>query len=162
MPQRAFNPLTRRIFPMSDVGHHAQTKALQTIDDCMETYKVCRQTAAYSVNEGGTLAEPHRIQILYDAAEINLAMADFLSRASPFHNALGRLCIEITRACAEAISQDEHDDDQLRITYAACERSVRACKELTGTGEDAHSDERDVALEGTFPASDPTPPPTEL
>ena len=147
---------------MNDIGHRTETEALQTIDDCMEAYKVCRQTAAYSIGKGGKLAEPHRIQVLYDAAEINLAMADFLSRASHFHNALGKLCIEITRACAEAISKDEHDDDQLRTTYAVCERAIRSCKELTGAEEPAHTDERDVALKGTFPGSDSTPPPTEL
>ena len=147
---------------MSDVGHRTETKALQTIDACMEAYKVCQQTAAYSINEGGKLAEPHRIQILYDTADINRVMADFLARASHFHNALGTLCAEITEACADAISKDERDDDQLRITYAACEGAVRACKELTGAQEEAHTDERDVALEGTFPGSDSTPPPTEI
>ena len=147
---------------MSDVGHREKTKALQVIDDCMEAYKACRQTAAYGVNEGGRLADPHLIQILYDAAEINLAMADFLSRASHFHNELGRLAIRITRACADAISQDEHDDEQLRITYAVCERAVRACEELVGARDEADLDERDVELRGTFPASDPAPPPTEI
>lgn len=147
---------------MSDVGHRGKTKALQVIDDCMEAYKICRQTAAYCVNEGGRLAEPHRIQILHDCAEINLAMADFLSRASRFHSELGKLCIEITRACAESISQEEHDDPQLRITYAVCEGAIRACEELIGVKDEAHLDERDIEVLGTFPASDPTSTPTEL
>ena len=147
---------------MSDVGHREKTKALQVIDDCMEAYKVCRQTAAYCVNEGGEMADPHRIQVLYDGAEINLAMADFLARASPFHDELGRLAIRITRACADAISRDEHDDEQLRITYAVCGRAVRACEELVGARDEAELDERDVELRGTFPASDPTSPPSEL
>lgn len=148
--------------PSSEVGHRGKTKALQVIDDCMEAYKVCRQTAAYGVSEGGDLADPHRIQILYDCAEINLAMANFLSRASPFHNALGGLCAEITRACAKSISKEEHDDEQLRITYAVCERARRACEELIGAKEEAHLDERDIELRGTFPASDPVSPPSEL
>ena len=147
---------------MSDVGHAGRTKALQTIESCLETYKLCTQTASYGIGKGGVLADPHRLQAVYDCAEANLMLANFLSRASRFHRPLAELCAEISENCAEWLSSLEHDDPQLRATYAACQGSARTCLELIGHLEEAKDDAHDEAMRETYPGSDAPLPPTVL
>lgn len=148
---------------MNHTEEAATTKAQQVIHDCMEAYKLCQQTAAYCVAQGGGLASPERLQVLYDCADINLLLTNFLARASRFHRPLAELCMEVSRACAEAFGADEHDDPQLRVTYAACIRAARSCAELLGKEEEVPmNDARDEAIWESFPASDAPPPPTQI
>ena len=147
---------------MSDVGHPAETLALQCVEANMEAYRACMMTLPYCIQQGGDLATPARLQVLHDCADLNLAVANFLARGSRFHKPLAELCIDVSRACAEALADIEHSDPQLRIVYAACQRVAQACHSLTASAETEASRKRDEALRETFPASDPTPTPTEL
>lgn len=148
---------------MSHTEEAATTKAQQVIDTSLEAYKICLQTAAYCAAQGGALASAERLQVLHDCADINLLLAQLLARASRFHRPLADLCMDVSRACAEAFSADEHDDGQLRVTYAACIRSARSCAELLGREEEIPmNDARDEAIWESFPASDAPPPPTQI
>lgn len=101
--------------------------------------------------------------LLDDCADIHLALSGFLTRQSSFQQDLARLCANVSEVCAEALDAYEHDDAQLRVAYAACHGAHRACMEfITSTGDDIAYSKQDEALKETFPASDPTPPPTEL
>ena len=100
--------------------------------------------------------------LLDDCADIHLTLSGLLTRQSSFQQDLARLCANVAEACAKELDAYEHDDAQLRVAYAACHGSHRACMEFAVTGEDAAYSKRDEALKETFPASDPTPPPTEL
>ena len=77
---------------MSDVGHPAPTKAQALIGTYLDAYKACRLAAAYCANEGGELAEPHLLQRLHDSADLTLALANLLTRASHLHRPLAALC----------------------------------------------------------------------
>lgn len=148
---------------MTDVGDFAETHARQAMDDGLAAYKACKETAAYCVQEGGALANPHLLQHLHDCADVSLTTVNLLSRASRFHREAATLCAEVAGACAETL--EEHtstDDEQIRVAHAACLRLQRCCQELTGHDQAPSSDKRDEALRETFPGSDPTPPPTEL
>lgn len=148
---------------MNDVGQFTETRAQQAIDDCLAAYKACLQTAAYCANQGGTLADPHRLQVLHDCADVNLATANFLTRGSRFLPRITEVCAEISEACADNLSADEHDHPQLRVTYAACQRASRSCTEFFDNEVQSDEDaQREEALLESFPASDPPPPPTEL
>lgn len=132
------------------------------IDDLMETYRVCHQTAAYSIDSGGELATLARLRAFDDCAEINLTLANFLLRASDHSHALAELCAEVSAACAEAIEDVEHQDGQLRAAYAACQHSRQSCLEVLGEYVPEVEDARDEAVRESFPASDPPPPPTQI
>ncbi len=112
----------------SDVGHPAQTKARQLIDHCVEAYAACRLATAYGANKGGDLAEPHLLQHLHDAADICLALANFLSRGSRHHRPLARLTAEVTAATADALGG--FNDDPLTDARAACQAVHDACHAL--------------------------------
>jgi hypothetical protein len=148
---------------MTDVGHFAETQARQLMDDALSAYKACKETAAYCVQEGGELADPDLLQPVHDCADVALMVTNLVTRASRFHRQAAALCADVAEACAEALNQRAAlDDEQLRVTHAACVRLHQCCLELTGLADSPSSDQRDEALRETFPGSDPTPPPTEL
>ncbi len=136
--------------------------AQEVIADCLKTYKMCLETAAYGLGEGGALAEASLISLLNDCADVNLAMANFLTRGSRFGPELAAFCIAVSEACAEAMEPMEHADGQLRAAYAACLRSRRSCAEWIGVLPRATPDVCDDILAATFPASDPPPTPTQI
>lgn len=132
------------------------------IDDLMETYRLCQQSAAYCIDTGGNLATLERLKAFDDCAEINLALANFLLRASEHAPSVARICLDISTTCAEAIRDVEHSVGQLRAAYAACQRSRHACMEILGDEVPARPDARDEIVQESFPASDPPPPPTGI
>lgn len=147
---------------MSDFRLASGVDLDRVIDDLMETYRICHQTAAYCIDSGGELATLTRLRAFDDCAEINLTLANFLLRASKHAHMLAQLCVDVSTACAEAIQDVEHRDGQLRAAYAACRRSRHACLEVLGDESPIEEDDRDEAVRESFPASDPPPPPTQI
>lgn len=113
---------------MSDVGHPARTKARDLIDASMDAYQEARLAAAFCANEGGELAEPHRLQALHDAADLALALANLLTRASRLHRRQGRLTAEACRAAADAL--ESRDEDALQEARHAFRQCAEACAAL--------------------------------
>ncbi len=147
---------------MSDFRLASGVDLDRVIDDLMDTYRICHQTAAYCIDSGGDLATLVRLRAFDDCAEINLTLANFLLRASEHWRDLATLCVEVSTACASEIEDVEHGDGQLRAAYAACQRSRHACLELLGEEVREREDRRDEEIRESFPASDPPPPPTTL
>lgn len=147
------------ILSMSDIANTTHVAADQVVDDCMETYKLCRQTAAHCIDQGGDLATLPRLQALDDCAEVNLSLANFLLRASRHVRPMAALCMEVSRACAESLEPFENQDLQIRATYAACRRSQRVSSELLGHEEPAEYTAQDESSWESFPASDSPAPP---
>lgn len=147
---------------MSEFGTISGVDLDRVIDDLMETYRICHQTTAYCIDHGGELATLERLKAFDDCAEINLTLANFLLRASDYAVRLAGLCLSVSMACAQSIQDIEHDDGQLRAAYAACQRSRHACMELIGDEVREKEDALDEAVRESFPASDPSPPPTQI
>lgn len=139
-----------------------QTHAERLIDALIDAYKVSTMTIAYCANEGGDKADPHRLQALFDCADLSQTTAAAASRASPFLMPLATLTADVARACAEAYADVEHGDVQLRRLYAVALRAAQVCDEFTGRRAPAPvQDEQDLAMKGSFPASDPPPVPVQ-
>ena len=138
------------------------TSSEDLLKDCLTTYRICRETANHGRQMGGEWTETGLVGLLNDCADINLVVVELLSRGSRFSRDLCVVGARISEACAEALEPFEHDDAQLRVAYATCRRSHLVCSFLSGALPQEHFDPRDVALDGTFPASDPLPPPTEI
>ena len=147
---------------MSEFGLAQGVDLDRIIDDLMETYRVCHQTAAYCIDAGGDLATLERLRAFDDCAEANLTLANFLLRASEHADDMARICLKVSGACARAIQDVEHSDGQLRAAYATCHHSRHACLEFLGEEEPEREDARDETVRESFPASDPPPPPTQL
>jgi hypothetical protein len=140
----------------------SSTTSEQAIKDCLATYRICRATATHGSQADSDWADSTMLNLLHDCAEMNLALVEFLNRGSAFSRVLSGLCARVSEACADALAPHEHADAQLRVAYAVCQRSHLVCAFLNGALPEEHFDPRDVALQGSFPASDPPPSPTSL
>ncbi len=147
---------------MSEFGLETGVDLDRIIDDLMETYRICHETAAYCIDSGGELATLERLRAFDDCAEANLTLANFLLRASEHAADVARLCYKISTACAQGIESVEHNDDQLRAAYAACQQSRNACLEFLGEQISDRDDRLDEAVRQSFPASDPPAPPSQI
>jgi hypothetical protein len=132
------------------------------IDALVDAYKVATMTIAYCANAGDEKAAPHRLQPLFDCADLCQATAAAASRASRFLRPLADLTADVARAAAEAYADLEHGDVQLRRLYAVALHAAHVCDEFTGRSErDPEADDRDLAVSASFPASDPPPVPVQ-
>lgn len=147
---------------VADRDHIVSTREQQAIDACLGAYKLCRKTAAYALQDGGHLSRPDAVTLLNDCADVALATANLLTRASPFKQHLASLCATIARSCTDVLAPEDDDDLTVRAAYAACCHAADACTALFTESKTETSDERHEALIESFPASDPAPPPTTL
>lgn len=138
-----------------------QTLAQRVAQDCLTVHRLCTEAEGRAL-QGVWHPDSGQLRALLDAADVALVTAQLLLRQSPYHEGQSRLCQEVARGCAEALGPQEHGDDQLRATYAACVHLTQVCRDLLGQPREASETDRDEALEETFPASDPVAPPTEL
>lgn len=121
----------------------------------MNAYSTAYQSAVYCTHTAGLRDNLDLIRLLFDTADANLTAANSLARGSRFSTDLGSLCLRISDACADALSAIEHDDDQLRVAFAATTRVCRALAQFHGLKDYAKYDEVDEAVDESFPASDP-------
>ena len=144
---------------MSDAAPD-QTHARALIDRCLDAHRACLSTAAYAVDQGR--GDAGLLQILHDAADVTLATAHMMMRASRFHRPMLIVCDRVMTACAEVLDAREHDDAQMRTAYAAVLGVHGASEAFLHPSEGKEDAALDEALRETFPGSDTVPPPTEL
>ena len=124
---------------------------------CLDVYRHCTASAQHCLNVRREDRLRRCAGSLGDAADASLLLGNLLLRRSAMVGQAMVLCTEATRQAASSIAGLEHADGQLRATYAACQNLLRVMKGLSGDAADAQEDDRDEALEETFPASDATP-----
>lgn len=99
---------------------------------------------------------------LQDCADINLALANFLSRNSEFARHLAYLAVGVSEGCAESLSRVEHEEAQFRATYATCLHAAQVCRTFVGDEDPEFYTQRDETVWESFPGSDAPPSPTQI
>ena len=98
--------------------------------NCLKCYQMCMQTINYCLEKGGKHAEPERIKVLMDCAEICQTNANFLLRNSPQHASVSTACALVCRVCGSAC--DEIGDDEImKDCAAACFMCAESCEAMT-------------------------------
>ena len=123
---------------------------------CLEAYRLCQGTVRHCLEDPNPQDGASCALELDDCADVNLLLANLISRNSPHVPQAAAFCAEVTRRTAESFSRIEHRDPQLRVAFAACQRVIRTCEELLSGRQAAARDSQDEAVEETFPASDAT------
>lgn len=111
-------------------GHrHMSEQKRQCIQDCLDCYRVCLETAAHCLQQGGEHAEAARIQLLLDCAEASQTCASFLLRGSEVHGRLCGICVEVAEQCAQACDELQ-DDAQMQACAETCRRCAQSCRRM--------------------------------
>ena len=98
------------------------------IDSCTECHRVCLETAAYCLEQGGKHAEASHLKVLLDCADICRTSADFMLRKSEDHGRICRVCADICIRCAEECERFG-DDDQMKRCAQVCRRCADDCRQ---------------------------------
>lgn len=99
----------------------------QCIDNCLNCYRMCLETLAYCLEKGGAYADPERIKLLMDCAEICRTSANFMLRGSKQHTTTCTACAVICRLCGVMCEELADDDEQLKACAAMCFTCTESC-----------------------------------
>lgn len=97
------------------------------IQNCLDCHRVCVETVAYCLQQGGRHAEPAHIRVLLDCAEICQTSANFMIRGSNLHGRTCGVCAEICQRCADECAQFG-SDQKMKECVDACRRCAESCR----------------------------------
>ena len=87
-----------------------QVEIQQCIQDCMNCYNVCLQTARACQQAGGEHARQEHIWMLHDCADICQAAAHFLEHSNPLYGYVTSAAAQVTNHCGEQCALMGDDD----------------------------------------------------
>jgi hypothetical protein len=103
----------------------------QCIQDCLDCYRVCQQSATMHCLElGGKHVEPKHFRLMLDCAETCRSAAAMMLNASTYAHEHCRMCAQLCRDCAESCRNLGDMDD----CVAACERCAESCERMAASG----------------------------
>jgi hypothetical protein len=100
----------------------------ECIVECDSCHDVCLEAIGYCLTAGGRCAEPSRVTVLMDCAEICQTAADFMLRGSSQHASICRVCADICDACAASCASLA--DAEMKACAEACRRCAAACRAM--------------------------------
>jgi hypothetical protein len=101
----------------------------QCIQNCVDCHRICLETPAYCLQQGGKHAEASHIRLLLDCTEICHTSADFMIRGSSFHAKTCGVCATICEACARNC-EGMGDDAQMKRCAEVCRTCAESCRQM--------------------------------
>jgi hypothetical protein len=106
--------------------HDLGDSGVSTALDC---FHACSSCVSHCLERGGDHASPDHIALLLDCADACVSMVASMSRRSPIHGIVARMCAEACRRCAEACEQFP-DDEVMRSCAELCRRCADECDRM--------------------------------
>lgn len=100
------------------------------IDECRACHQLCIETFRYCLEKGGRHANPQRVGLLIDCAEICQTNSNFMMRGSIEHKAVCEACARICDRCAKSCDAFG-EDAQLKSCAEACRSCAEACRDMS-------------------------------
>ena len=100
----------------------------ECIRSCTDCSRVCLETIAYCLEQGGQHASAADIKLLQDCADICQVSAASMARKSEMHGRFCALCAEIGEKCVEACER-LGGDAQMQRCAEACRKCAEQCRE---------------------------------
>lgn len=101
----------------------------QCIQNCVDCHRICLETSAYCLQQGGKHSEASHIRLLLDCAEICQTSTDFMIRGSSLHPKTCRVCATICEACAQDC-EGMGDDAQMKRCAEVCRKCAESCRQM--------------------------------
>jgi hypothetical protein len=97
----------------------------QAIEDCLDLYAITKETVAYCLQRGGSLADGRLITTLFTCSDTCRSTAEFIALDAELVPQAGAFSAEVCDYTADACERADADDEQL----AACAEAARQCAE---------------------------------
>jgi hypothetical protein len=104
----------------------------QCIQNCLDCYKICLETAMHCLSLGAKHSEASHIRRLMECANICHTSANFMLLGSEFHSRTCEICAEICERCAEDCEKLDASDSQMKACAEMCRRCADSCREMSG------------------------------
>jgi hypothetical protein len=101
------------------------------ITDALECSRICEETLAYCLQQGGRHVEPEHIKLMVDCAEICRTTAAFMERGSRYMAEISRFSAQVCQDCAEDCATFGGDEQMMRCAEV-CRRCAESCREMAG------------------------------
>ena len=111
-------------------GHAMDEEMQRCIQLCHDCHARCISIINHCLTLGGRYAAPAHIRLLMDCAQMCTITADFMARASSFHNRTCRLCAELCRGCADSCARVAGDDQTVKQCAELCRRCAESCDRM--------------------------------
>ena len=122
--------------------HPMNSEMKQCIDNCLDCYRTCRETAMYHCLEaGGDHVEPRHFRLMINCADICATSADFMLSNSDLHARICAACAEGCEACAKSCEEIGDMDECVR----ACRACAESCRRMAGMRPAAGQERRSSA-----------------
>lgn len=102
----------------------------ECIQNCLDCHAACVETSMHCLVRGNEHAGPEHQRLLADCAQICIASADFMLRASADHVRTCDVCAELCRNCADDCERMAEGDDIMRRCVDACRRCALTCDRM--------------------------------
>lgn len=102
---------------------------LSCIDECVSCHQACMETILYCYELGGSHAEPARMRLLYDCAQMCSALQDSATLNCPSAVPLSMVTGQVCRLCA-ASCETFVGDRPMEKCAEVCRRCGEACSTL--------------------------------
>lgn len=101
------------------------------VQDCLESHKMCLETARYCMDKGGKHVSTKHLSLLLDCAEICQTTANSLLRRSSQHAVICEACARVCEACASDCDSFAADA-QMRQCALTCRTCAQSCRDMVG------------------------------
>ena len=112
------------------MSHVASNENMQQcIEQCLNCYRICRETAMnHCLEQGGAHVEPSHFRLMINCADICRTAADFMLSNSVLHGKVCAACADVCDACAVSCGEVGDMDDCVQ----ACQRCAESCRQMAG------------------------------
>jgi hypothetical protein len=103
------------------------------VTDCIDAYATCKETIAYSLEDGGELADARLIVTLLSCSDICRTTAEFIVTEADLASDSCQFCAVVCERCAARCDQWP-EDEQMRLCAEAVRRVTATCLAVAAGG----------------------------
>jgi hypothetical protein len=113
---------------MQDSLYAMSTEVKECIQNCVDCFKACTETASRCLKMGGKHAEIEYVNLIFDCARICNLNADFMLRNSLYYPQTCKITADVCEDCADAC--DRFEDDFMKQCAIVCRRCSDSCRAM--------------------------------
>ncbi len=115
--------------PHLTISDSCHSTMKQCIDICRDCERACLETISYCLAKGGKLADPARILVLQNCADMCATCSKFMISGSKLHTRVCSMCSEVCTACARDC-MNMQEDAQLAKCMESCHCCAKSCGKM--------------------------------
>ena len=110
--------------------HQMTSEMRECIQNCLNCYAICLETAHHCLTMGGKHADPEHIGLMQACAKICETSAALMLSGSEFHSRTCAVCAEVCRACERSCASMAQGDETMQRCADICRQCAESCQRM--------------------------------